>query len=58
MILKWIIEKLDGGIDWIDLSADKDSWWALLHGVSKFMQFGEMRASLVLCLHLIRAHLN
>ena len=26
IILKWIFEKWDGGIDWIDLAQDRDRW--------------------------------
>jgi hypothetical protein len=26
IILKWIFEQLDGGIDWIDLTQDRDRW--------------------------------
>ena len=26
MILKWIFEKWDGGIDWIDLVQDRERW--------------------------------
>jgi hypothetical protein len=27
IILKWIFEKWDGGIGWIDLAQDRDRWW-------------------------------
>jgi hypothetical protein len=33
IILKWICEKLDGGIDWIDLAQDKDRWLAVVNAV-------------------------
>jgi hypothetical protein len=33
VILKWIFEKLDGDIDWIDLAQDRDRWRALLNTV-------------------------
>jgi hypothetical protein len=29
MILKWIFENLDGGMEWIDLPAGRDMWWLL-----------------------------
>ena len=29
IILKWILEKWDGGMDWIDLTQDRDMWWAV-----------------------------
>jgi hypothetical protein len=29
VILKWIFEKLDVGMDWIDLAQDRD-WWPVL----------------------------
>jgi hypothetical protein len=33
IILKWIFERLDGGIDWIYLAQDRDRWWALVNMV-------------------------
>jgi hypothetical protein len=33
MILKWISEKLDGGMDWIDLAQVRDRWRALVNAV-------------------------
>jgi hypothetical protein len=33
IILKCIFERLDGGIDWIDLVQDRDRWWALVNMV-------------------------
>jgi hypothetical protein len=34
IILKWIFERLDGGgIDWIDLSEDRDRWMAVVNKV-------------------------
>jgi hypothetical protein len=33
IILKWIFERLDGDIDWIDLAQDKDRWRALVYTV-------------------------
>jgi hypothetical protein len=32
-ILKWISEKWDGGIDWIDLVQDRDRWRAVVNVV-------------------------
>jgi hypothetical protein len=29
IIFRWIFRKCYGGIDWIDLARDRDSWWAL-----------------------------
>jgi hypothetical protein len=26
IILRWIFRKWDGGMDWIDLAQDRDSW--------------------------------
>jgi hypothetical protein len=33
IILKWIIKKWDGGMDWIDVAQDKDRWRALVSAV-------------------------
>ena len=32
-VLKWIFEKLDGIMDWIDLAQDRDTWRALLNAL-------------------------
>jgi hypothetical protein len=31
IILKWIFEKLDGGMDWIDLTQDSHRWRAIVN---------------------------
>jgi hypothetical protein len=31
--LKWIFERLGGGVDWIDLAEDRDRWRALVNAV-------------------------
>jgi hypothetical protein len=36
IILKWVLEKLDGGTDWIDLDQDRDRWRALVNEVMNF----------------------
>jgi hypothetical protein len=33
IILKWTFERLDGGVDWIDLAQDSDRWRALVYTV-------------------------
>jgi hypothetical protein len=33
IILKWIVEKWDGGTDWIDLAQDTDRWRARVNAV-------------------------
>jgi hypothetical protein len=32
-ILKWICEKLGGGMDWINLAQDRDRWRTLINAV-------------------------
>jgi hypothetical protein len=36
IILKWIFERLDGVMDWINLAQDRDRWPALVNAVMKF----------------------
>jgi hypothetical protein len=33
IILKWIFRKLEGGMDWIDLTQYRDRWRALVKAV-------------------------
>jgi len=30
IILRWILRKLEGGTDWIELAQNKNRWWALV----------------------------
>jgi hypothetical protein len=32
-ILKWILQKWNGGIDWIDLAQDRDTWRAVVNAI-------------------------
>jgi hypothetical protein len=31
IILKWILGKWGGGVDWIHLAQDRDRWWAVVN---------------------------
>jgi hypothetical protein len=33
IILKWILEKGDGGVDWINLAEDRDRWRVVVNAV-------------------------
>jgi hypothetical protein len=33
IILKWIFDRLGGGVDWIDVAQDRDRWWTLVYTV-------------------------
>ena len=35
-ILKWILQKWVGGLDWIDLVQDRNRWRAVVNAVMKF----------------------
>jgi hypothetical protein len=33
IVLKWIFERLGGGVDWIALAQDRDKWQAVVYTV-------------------------
>ena len=33
IILKWILKKWDGNMEWIELARDRDRWWAVVNAV-------------------------
>jgi hypothetical protein len=33
ILLRWILRKWDGGMDWIDVTQDRDRWWAIVNTV-------------------------
>ena len=33
IILKWIFEEWDGGLDWIDLAQDREKWRAVVQTI-------------------------
>ena len=37
IILKWIFTKWDGDMDWIDLSQDRDRWWAVVNAAMNLL---------------------
>ena len=37
VILKWIFKKWDGDMNWIDLSQDRDRWWAVLNAAMNLL---------------------
>ena len=32
-VLRWILRKWDGGMEWIGLAQDRDRWWVLVNAV-------------------------
>ena len=37
IILKWVLKKFVGSMNWIDLAQDRDRWWALLNAVMNLL---------------------
>jgi len=37
IILNWIFKKWDGSMDWIDLTQDRDGWWAFENATMRFL---------------------
>jgi hypothetical protein len=42
VILKWMLEKWDGGMDWIDVAQNRDRWRAVVHAVMN-LRFYKLR---------------
>ena len=36
IILRWIFRKWDGGMDWTDLTQDRDRWWVLVNAGNEY----------------------
>jgi hypothetical protein len=39
IILKYVFEKWDGDMDWIDLAQDRDKWWAVVNDKMNLRNF-------------------
>ena len=37
MIFKWILDKWDGGVDWMDLAQDRGRWRAVVNAVMNLL---------------------
>jgi hypothetical protein len=37
MILKWILDKWEGGVDWMDLAQDRGRWRVVVNAVMNLL---------------------
>jgi hypothetical protein len=52
IILKWILKKWDGGMDWIDLAQGRDRWGTVLNtGMNLFLVPHNVRNFVTICGH-------